>query len=149
MLYVPKYFEVQELVCLHVYKKWGHNPNFIWNFFDPRLLMTLDYLRDKLNKPIYANNWNIGGSLSQRGLRCNMCDLVRSKTNSAQTYVSSHILGRACDFDVKGMTAKEVRDWIITHATELPFPLSLEDKVNWVHIDMREQNNQNVYLFKV
>lgn len=149
MLYVPKYFEVQELVCPHVYNKWKHNPDFIWNFFDPRLLKTLDYLREKLNKPITANNWSVGGNFSQRGLRCNMCDIVRSKTNSSQIYVSSHILGRACDFDVKGMTAQEVRNWIISHSSELPYPLSLEDKVSWVHIDMREQNNQKVYLFKV
>lgn len=149
MLYVPKHFEVQELVCPHVYKKWGYNPNFIWNFFDPRLLKTLDYLRDKLNKPIFVNNWSIGGQFSQRGCRCNLCDLVKSKTNSSQIYVSSHILGKACDFDVKGMSAQEVRNWLISHSSELPFSISLEDKVNWVHLDMREQNNQKVYLFKV
>lgn len=149
MLYIPQYFEVQELVCPHVYNKWGNNPDFIWNFFDPRLLKTLDYLRKKLNKPITVNNWKIGGNFSQRGLRCNVCDLVRSKTNKSQLYLSSHILGRACDFDVKRMTAQEVRNWIISHSSELPYPLSLEDKVSWVHIDMREQNNQKVYLFKV
>ena len=63
--------------------------------------------------------------------------------------MSSHILGKACDFDVKDMTSLEVRSWIISHANELPFSLSLEDKVNWVHIDMREQQNQKVYLFTV
>lgn len=149
MLYIPKHFEVQELVCPHIYKKWGHNPNFIWNFFDPRLLKTLDFLREKLNKPIYANNWTLGGVFDERGLRCNLCDLVKSKTNLSKTYMSSHILGKACDFDVKGMTSLEVRSWIISHANELPFSLSLEDKVNWVHIDMREQQNQKVYLFTV
>ena len=149
MLYIPKHFEVQELVCPHVYKKWGHNPNFIWNFFDPRLLKTLDFLREKINKPIYANNWTLVGVFDERGLRCNLCDLVKSKTNLSKTYMSSHILGKACDFDVKDMTSLEVRSWIISHANELPFSLSLEDKVNWVHIDMREQQNQKVYLFTV
>lgn len=149
MLYIPKYFEVQELVCPHVFNKWGHNPNFIWNFFDPRLLQTMDFLREKIGKPIYVNNWSIGGNLSQRGLRCNICDLVKSKTIASKIYVSSHILGQACDFDVKGMTVQEVRVWIQSHALELPYSVSLEDGVSWVHIDMREQNNQKVYLFKV
>ena len=56
-MYIPQYFEVQELVCPHVCNKWGHNPNFIWSFFDPHLLETLDFLREKLGKPIFVNSW--------------------------------------------------------------------------------------------
>lgn len=147
-MYIPQYFEVQELVCPHVCNKWGHNPNFIWSFFYPHLLETLDFLREKLGKPIFVNSWSIGGSLSQRGLRCNLCDLVRSKTSMSKIYMSSHILGKACDFDVKEMNVAAVRNWIMLHASELPYPISLEDGVSWVHLDMREQGNKKIYLFK-
>ena len=86
--------------------------------------------------------------MSQRGLRCNLCDLVRSKTSMSKIYMSSHILGKACDFDVKEMNAAAVRNWIMLHASELPYPISLEDGVSWVHLDMREQGNKKIYLFK-
>ena len=148
MIYQPKFFKIQELVCEHVYNKWAGKPDFILNFFDPRLLVTLDFIRERLGKPITVNNWKIGGSFSQRGLRCNICDLVASKTKKGQIYMSSHSLGKACDFDVKGMSAKEVRDYIVRHADELPYPISLEDDVTWVHLDMRFLNNKKVYLFK-
>lgn len=147
MIYKPKHFEVQELVCEHVYDKWNGNPEIILNFFDPRLLITMDFVRERFNKPITINNWKVGGSFSQRGLRCNICDLVSSKTKIGRIYMSSHNLGRACDFDVDGMNAKEVRDYLVAHADELPYPICLENDVNWVHLDMRFLYDKKIYLF--
>ena len=66
------------------------------------------------------------GEFDERGLRCNQCNIVRSKSNKGEVYMSAHILGRAYDFDVDGMTAAEVRVWIASHKNELPYNIRLE-----------------------
>lgn len=148
-MYIPVFFELPELVCPHIYNKWSYNPEMIWNFFDPRLLETLDFIRKEIDKPIFVNNWKNGGQFSQRGLRCNICDLTSSKTKNNQIYMSSHSLGKAVDFDVKGMKSLDVRRWLYSNADKLPYPICVEDDVNWVHLDMRFINNQKIYFFKV
>lgn len=146
-LRIPIYFSVEEMVCPHVFSKFQGNERMIWNFFDPRLLITLDKIREMLGSPITVNNWKDGGSFTQRGLRCNICPLVKEKTAKNSVYVSSHILGQAADFDVKGMSAAEVRSWLYEHKNLLPYPISVEKDVNWVHLDMRCLGKDNFYLF--
>jgi hypothetical protein len=63
-------------------------------------------------------------------------------------YLSGHVLGMAVDFDVKGMKAKDVRLWLIEHKSELPYKIRLEKNVNWVHLDVEDEpDNNKVYLF--
>lgn len=146
MITITPYFEVKELVCKHVYNKYGERAI---QFLDSRLLETIVAIRKKIDKPIYVNNWDSNGQLSQRGLRCNLCSLVRAKSNAQTLYVSAHLQGTAIDFDVKGMTASEVRKWIQDHADVLPYPVRLEDEVTWVHLDLRNDGSKSkVVLFK-
>lgn len=143
---IKQYFDIEELVCPHVYKKFGE---IAWQFFDERLLETMLVIREKLGKPIYVNNWQIGGNLSQRGLRCNVCILVKEKTDLEKVYMSAHLQGTGIDFDVKGMTAQEVREWIKRNQILLPYAVRLEDGVNWVHLDLRNDGTKGkVVLFK-
>ena len=148
MWYVPRFFTVREMVCPHVYNRWQLNERLIWSFFDPTLLKTLDFIRESLDKPITVNNWSDCGSFTQRGLRCNLCPLVKEKSQNGTVYVSSHILGKAADFDVKGMSAEEVRQWLINNKEKLPFQICVEEGVNWVHIDMRQLGTDNIYMFR-
>lgn len=145
---IKKYFDIKELVCPHVF----NNPSLralAWDFFDPRLLETLFVIREKLGRAIYVNNWAVGGSLSQRGLRCNVCKLVAEKTSLEKPYVSTHLQGTGIDFDVKGMSAKEVRVWLIENQDILPYPIRLEDKVTWVHLDVRNDGKKGkVVMFE-
>ena len=142
---IKTYFDIQELVCKHVYDKFGESA---WLFFDERLLDTLYVIRTKIDKPIYVNNWAIGGSLSQRGIRCNCCSLVKEKTSLEKVYMSTHMQGTGVDFDVKGMTAQEVRNWIVRNQILLPYPIRLESGVNWVHLDLRSEGKQKITYFK-
>lgn len=143
---IKDYFDIQELVCKHVYGKFGQSA---WQFFDPRLLETLLVIRENLGKPIHVNNWQVGGNLTQRGLRCNVCQLVAGKTRMDKVYVSAHMQGTGIDFDVKGMTALEVRDWIKANRILLPYAIRLEQDVDWVHLDMRNDGrNGKVVYFK-
>lgn len=146
------YFDLEELVCKHVYDKYG---DIAWSWFDPRLLETVHWIREKMNTPMFANDWKQGGSIvngkrkiySQRGLRCNQCQLVKKATKDDVIYMTSHARGQAGDFIFQGMLAEEVRQWIISKRLYLPHKIRLEDKVSWVHIDVCNLTNDRVYLF--
>lgn len=144
---IKDYFEIQELVCKHVYDKFGESA---WGFFDPRLLETLYVIRTKIGLPIYVNNWAIGGNLSQRGIRCTVCSLVREKVDLRKVYMSTHMQGNGIDFDVKGMTPNEVRQWIVKNQILLPYPVRLEDDESaptWCHLDLRTDGKQGKVTF--
>ena len=136
-----KYFQVSELVCEHTHSKWGERS---WQFLDTDYLHALLIIRrDILQLPMTCNH----SGADQRGLRCNMCELVKEKT---KTYLSSHILGKAGDFSVKGLTAQQARDRIKNNAHLLPCNIRMEDKVTWLHFDVLPQFGitEKVYLFK-
>lgn len=136
-----KYFYISELVCEHTHSKWGERS---WQFLDTDYLYALLVIRrDILQLPMTCNH----SGANQRGLRCNMCELVKEKNRN---YLSSHILGKAGDFTVKGMTAQQARDRIKANAHLLPCNIRMEDKVNWLHFDVLPQFGitDKVYLFK-
>jgi hypothetical protein len=54
----------------------------------------------------------------------------------------------AVDFDVTGMKAEEVRKWIKDNQIFLPYPIRLEEDVNWVHLDVRSDGFRNITWFK-
>lgn len=136
-----KYFQVSELVCPHTHSTWGERS---WQFLDTAYLENLLVIRrDILQTPMTCNY----GSQRQRGLRCNLCELVTEKLT---VYLSSHLLGKAGDFTVKGMTAQEARDRIKSMAHLLPHPLRIEGGVSWLHIDVLPQYGieAKIYEFK-
>lgn len=139
------YFDIQEFVCQHVYDKYGL---FAWNFFDPRLIITLNTIRDRIGKPIYVNNWQIHGDKSQRGLRCPQCEIVKGYFEKGVLYMSGHPLGKAADFEVQGLIGQEVRDWIIKNKNWWPYPIRIEKDTSWVHLDVFDNDKDlKVYEF--
>lgn len=135
---VKQYFGIKELVCPDVYERFGENA---WQFLDARLLHTLYVIREMIDRPVIVNNWAKGGSYSQRGLRCNVCPLVKEKTSLEKVYLSAHVQGVAVDFHVPGMTTAEVRRLIIDNQRLLPYPIRIErDTDGWIHIDMRNDD---------
>ena len=139
---IEKYFSVKELVCNHTYAKWGENS---WQFLDTDFLHALLVIRrDILKSGMVCNSDNA----TQRGLRCNRCDLVKSKQS---VYLSAHILGKAGDFTVSGMSAEEARQKIKSNAHLLPCNVRIEGGVSWLHIDTLPQSGitQKVYEFRV
>lgn len=140
---VKKFFDIDELVCGHILSRFNENA---WQFLDTDYLHTLLIVRrDILKKPMYCNNHKAG--TYQRGLRCNMCDLVRSKSYA---YLSAHVLGKAGDFTVKDMTAEEARTAIKKAADLLPVNIRMEKGTSWLHIDVMPQTGvtDKVYEFK-
>lgn len=136
-----RYFQVSELVCDHTFAKWGEAS---WQFLDTDYLHALLIIRrDILQVPMTCNH----SGATQRGLRCNRCELVREKTS---VYLSSHILGKAGDFTVKGLTAEEARTRIKQNARLLPCSIRMEAGVSWLHFDTLPQSdiNEKVYEFR-
>ena len=125
-----RFFQVRELVCSHVFSKWGERT---WQFLSTDYLHNLLVIRrDILQMPMVCNN----DGAEQRGLRCNMCKMVKEKKAA---YLSSHILGRAGDFSVQGLTAQEARSRIRAMQNLLPYPMRMEGGVSWLHIDTLPQ----------
>lgn len=138
MIYKPRHFILEELVCKDIFTKFGQ---IAWQFFDDKMLMTLDLLRDQLG-PIYANNWDTGGEFDERGFRCIQCSLVKKAIKDKRLYVSPHMTGQGVDFDVQGMSAGQVRIWILSNQIKLGFPIRLEKNVTWVHLDTRDAGSK-------
>lgn len=142
---VSKYFKITELVDREVYATHGE---MAWKFLDEKLLQCLLVVREGIGKPITVNTSN----LQQRGLRHNRSSMVIGKKS---IYLSAHMLGKAIDFDVKGMTAIEVRQWIKDNERLFPCKIRLERNIkgkpiSWVHLDViQEEHNPKVYLFDV
>lgn len=138
---VRKFFDIDELVCNHTAAKWGDRA---WQFLDTNYLHALLIIRrDILKVPMWCNS----STLHQRGLRCNLCELVAGKKVN---YLSAHILGKAGDFTVEGMTAEEARTLIKANAHLLPCNIRLEGGVSWLHIDVLPQEGviAKVYEFR-
>ncbi|MEI7524581.1 MAG: hypothetical protein WCJ95_09645 [Mariniphaga sp.] len=134
-----RYFDIRELVCKETYAKYGATA---WQFFRPQLLETMLVLRrDILKTAMTVNNWSVGGSFSQRGLRCNLCQIVRDNSSKGLIYLSAHCEGAAIDFDTKIFTAEQLRGIIADHADLLPHPVRLEEHVNWCHIDVYDSGS--------
>ena len=135
-----RFFQVRELVCGHTFSKWGERS---WQFLSTDYLHNLLVIRrDILQMPMVCNH----DGAEQRGLRCNMCRMVKEKKAA---YLSSHILGRAGDFSVQGLTAQEARSRIRTMQNLLPYPMRMEGGVSWLHIDTLPQFGitEKVYEF--
>lgn len=139
---IKMFFDIKELVCNHAYDKWHDKA---WQFLDTNYLHALLVIRkDILKSPMTCNRDNA----RQRGLRCNRCELVKNKSS---VYLSAHILGKAGDFTVSGITAEEARRKIKANAHLLPCNIRIEGGVSWLHIDVLPQSGvtQKVYEFKV
>lgn len=146
---IKDYFSAHELVPKDVYDKYGEGS---WKFIDQSIIDCIMVVREGLGKPMTINNWFWGKQFSQRGLRPNTSPMVKGKSG---LYLSGHCFGKAVDFDVEGMTAVEVRAWIVANADKFPYKIRLERNmkgkpINWVHMDtMSDEGAPKVYQFDV
>lgn len=146
MTQVCNNISVKEIVCPHVYKKWGDKAI---RFIRPELRETLNVVRNKILKcPMTINN----KTYTQRGLRCNCCQLVADKTKAGKVYLSAHNLGGGIDFSCAKYTVAEVHALIKKNAHLLPYKIRLEsplDAPTWTHMDVLTENQkEKVYVFR-
>lgn len=131
-LYKPKNFALSELVPQVTITRFGDKA---WEFLDERMLRNLQYIREALGRTITVNTPSLQ-------YRC--FDPVTYRKDG----YSQHNHGRSVDFDVKGMTAQQVRDWLKVHYKELPEPnIWVEEGTRWVHFDIRASDKKGAYFF--
>lgn len=137
VIYKPENFNLVELVDPITYTTYGESS---WKFLDERAVRTTQWVRDLLGIPITVNNWHKGGYRRWSGLRINdpRCDVYSER--------SQHTAGRGFDA-VCSLPAQEVRDRIAAEwpKTGLGWPITLESRVSWLHIDVR--TNERIVNF--
>ncbi len=125
--YKCTYFNIKELVSQSVYNDRGEKA---WQLFDPRLLLTIDLLREHYG-PITINDWSSGHHNESRGLR--------TPASPYYSTFSQHTHGKAFDLIFHDIFASQVRVDLFAHATTPRFIhiTSVEMAVDWLHIDVR------------
>lgn len=136
-------FDIKELVCKHCYDKFK---DLSWQFLSTEILSTLYTLRFEIFKcPMIINNWSTNGTFSQRGLRCNMCQLIKSKKS---IYLTPHGQGKAIDFNVKNLTIEETKNLIRQNKQKFEYPVRLEaNTTTWCHIDCYTSDSRDFVEF--
>lgn len=142
-----KYFEIYEIVCPHIYKKYGEAA---WDFVPAWMAETLDALREHFKAPITVNDYKWGGNLSQRGIRCIECRLVQERLKEGKPYASTHYTFQAIDFNVKGWNSDKVYKEILKYQKKFPHIKRMENKeytTTWTHIDNKDVGKREIYIF--
>jgi hypothetical protein len=141
-VYKPEHFRIDEIVDPATFATYGEKS--LW-FMDSRILWTADAIREYFNKPCIVNNYNIAkpGEYVYRdsGLRL---EPVGAATRS------QHIYGRALDIKIQGVLAGDARMEIKSKWKAEPafrFITAIEDGVNWLHIDCRNTNSDQLLIF--
>ena len=133
-------FRLEELVDRQSFKDFGEG---CWAFFPQESLYMLHGIREYFSVPVTVNNWLSGGPFQYRGYRGPSCGI-----GAISSY---HKGGRAFDFDVKDMTAEEVRTEIKMHQDDplLLLIQRMENKVTWCHVDngTLKAGQQRIYIF--
>lgn len=122
-----KYFKLQEIVSDKVYKKLGESA---WRLFAPSVIDNLDSFREIIGAGVTINNYPFGGPNTQRGLRCNVDQIVKDATEKNSVYLSSHCFGYGFDVSVKNMKGHQVFDYILKNQDKFPFISRMESRID-------------------
>ncbi|MDT8347679.1 MAG: hypothetical protein RQ756_07735 [Flavobacteriaceae bacterium] len=151
-----RYFRIEEWYSPAAVEKYRHlGVNFFWSRIDRRLIETMLWIRVNKNQKIRVNNWLWGGRFTQRGVRDSSTPMMKSRATKGDAWLSAHPLSMGVDYDVDGETAVEHREWLVSVADQLPYPIRLERNyggtpISWVHLDVCDDpKNPKVYLFDI
>lgn len=139
MIYRPRYFGIEELVCPEIHKARGERA---WELLDTYLLVTLDQLREEFG-PMTVNDWHWGGTFKYSGLR----PLV----GGVGAEWSQHRFGRAADPKPKQVTPQEMHARILARPEKFPHLRVLEAikaTPTWVHFDVRNSTRDGILVVK-
>lgn len=123
----------------------NYNKALLRKLLDPRLIPIMEKVRTKLNRPVFVNNWKWGGNSMYRGFR--------PQNSPVGSLYSQHKFGRAVDFKVGGMSADEVRQFILDNEQEYMAAgvtrlESGQDAPTWVHVDMAWTGMHHIHVFR-
>lgn len=123
MFHTCEHFSIKELVPKDTYNKYRERA---WMFIDPRLCVVLDELRKQVG-PVVINS--VAWDRNESGFRHPGCEYYSP--------TSQHSHGRAADCVSNSWEASNVRQKILSGEIQFSYPVTLEDNVSWLHIDVR------------
>lgn len=136
--YIPKYFQLYELLPPELYtydmmvSEEARERGFA-NYFDEKLLITIDVIRDIIGLPLICNTWFQDGNRKNCGYRTQTCSV-----GAAQ---SQHKLGKAVDLICHKMSAEDMRQKIEENKDKLPYQIRIERGTSWLHVDCKESDS--------
>lgn len=144
--YIPKWFQLYELLPPELYtydmmvSEEARERAFA-NYFDEKLLITIDIIREIIGLPLICNTWFQDGNRKNCG--------YRSKTCNVGVENSQHKLGKAVDLICHKMSAEEMRQKIEENKDKLPYQIRIERGTSWLHIDCKEMTSNAVKNKKI
>ena len=142
-MYIPKYFQIQELVPRAIFESYPEKKRAnLWFLFDERALITADRLRERYGSMV-CNTWLWGGDRQYSGWRPGDC--------AEGSLLSQHKRGAAFDFLPQKITAEEIRRDILTdpNCQDFEFITCIEAGVAWLHFDTRNWDKKERGIFTV
>lgn len=141
MIYKPKNFKIEELVPEKVFNKYG---DFCWTVLNPKILYSVQELRDHLGKSILLNDWKNGGKRHNQ--------VLRTGDYYGRLSLSQHLFANAADCFVEGIEAQELREIVVSmkKMKKLEYITGIEKDVSWLHFDcgIRDNlDNNGLYFF--
>lgn len=114
--YLTKNFKTSEFHC-HC-----KNSSCIETVIDESLYVVLQFIRNFTGYPVIINS----------GYRCKLHNTSCGGANRSQ-----HLLGKAADIVLVGVSAYEVQQFLIMHQDQLGITIGMYD--NFTHIDVRDE----------
>lgn len=149
---INKYFDMREFIPKSEYNKImklreDDRLNAFYKLINPKIVDIASKLREMFNRPMIINNWHTGGNYTMRGWRPTNTKIGAKK--------SMHKKGMAFDFDVKGLTDSQVKEFIMNHEKEL-YAIGVrrmeneEDSATWTHLDIKDVKGytNKIYQFR-
>ena len=149
---INKYFDMREFIPKSEYNKImklreDDRLNAFYKLINPKIVDIASKLREMFNRPMIINNWHTGGNYTMRGWRPANTKIGAKK--------SMHKKGMAFDFDVKGLTDSQVKEFIMNHEKEL-YAIGVrrmeseEDSATWTHLDKKDVKGytNRIYVFR-
>lgn len=149
--YIPKWFQLYELLPPELYTydmmvSEEERERAFAAYFDEKLLITIDVVREIIGLPLICNTWFQDGNRKNCG--------YRTKTCSVGVENSQHKLGKAVDLICHKMSAEDIRKKIEENKDKLPYQIRIEvgEKISWLHLDTKEitaacQKNKKIIYF--
>lgn len=129
------YFKLYELLPRELYISEEKG----WEKLNPKLIDTIDAVREMVNVPLLCNTWKSGGSRNLCGFRPQACAIGAKR--------STHKEGGAADLISSKISAAKMREIILANKERLPHNIRIENGVKWLHIDVNNATNRKVVLF--
>ena len=137
-----KHFKLYELFPKELYEYLIDKipEEVMWRMVNPKLIVTLDKLKDKFPLgTITVNNWYWGGNREWSGLR----------TPASKWYskTSRHSKFDAVDAVFSDYDVEAVRQYILNNQDEFEEVGGIELGVSWLHTDVRNRHNGKIIVF--